>query len=58
MDCIMLVMGSCLTLAKSDFVMTCGFQQLCFFYCKNVDLLYKTESITILIIKSCILEPF
>lgn len=29
-----------------------------FFYCKNVDILYKTEWIIILIIKSCILEPF
>ena len=34
MDCIMLVMGYCLTLAKSDFVMTCGLQQLCFFNVK------------------------
>ena len=34
MDCIMLVMGSCLTLEKSDFVMTCALQQLCFFTVK------------------------
>ena len=29
-----------------------------FFFCKNVDILYKTEWIIILIIKSCILKPF
>ena len=34
MDCIMLDIGPCLTLAKSDFVMTYGLQQLCFFTVK------------------------
>jgi len=58
MDCIMLVMGSCMTLSKSDFVVTCGLQQLCFFTVKMyIIILYKTEWIIILIIKSCIFKP-